>query len=48
MSGILLNVGAMAAIWGLIWRLWDNSAFLPVGLLMGIAIVCLIAGGALA
>ena len=46
MSGVLLNIGAIAGIWGVLWFMWDHYASAP-GWLLGTAIVCLIVGSAL-
>jgi len=46
MRAILLNLGATATLWGVLWFLWDHYARAP-GYLLGFAIVALIAGSAL-
>ena len=47
MSAILLNIGAVATLWGVLWFMWDHNSRAP-GWLLGVAIVSLIAGKALA
>jgi hypothetical protein len=39
MSGLLLNIGAIAALWGILWYLWDHNADAPRWLM-----VCGLAG----
>jgi hypothetical protein len=46
MGAVLLNIGAIVGIWGIFWYLWDRYASAP-GWLLGVAIVCLLAGVAL-
>ena len=46
MSAVLLNVGAIAAIWGILWSLWDHNADAP-RYMLEIALAALFAGIAL-
>jgi hypothetical protein len=46
MGALLTSVGAISAIWGSLWYLWDHNANAPIYLL-AVGLFGLIAGGAL-
>jgi len=47
MSILLTNVGAIAAMWGIFWLMWDHNARAP-GWILGVALALLLAGSAMA
>jgi hypothetical protein len=45
-SAVLLNIGAVASLWGVLWYMWDHNANAPAWLL-GVGLTCLVTGSLL-
>lgn len=45
-GAIAENIGALAGLSGIVWRMWDNRST-GAGVTLGIALACLIIGGAI-